>query len=432
MNTNQSSEQKQKKVKGVAKVTAVTLMCSICLSTAVSVAALSKTVRITDGENTTVINTMNLDTDYILDRAGIKLGENDKLVVNENGSNSVDVSVLRAFNVDLVADGETKTVVFNQGTVSDALGAAGVSVGENDEVTPSQSTQLTKDMKIRVDRWYTIKINDAGKKSTKEVPAGTVEEALAFLNIKLSNADKVNVKLDTEVKDNLSVKIDRVTYKTVEKAKSINYKTVEKDTSDLYVGESKVETEGVKGKKVITSRETYINGKLESTKVLSTKVTKKAVNEVVLYGTKERPQPKTSETTYETTRKNASTFSEDSENKTFTDINGETVSYKYAYTGSGTAYYASPGALTASGRPAKVGNVAVNPNVIPFGSKLYIASNDGSVVYGYATAADSGGALFDGSAIVDLYYDTYEECRDFGRRDVTVYVLSEGNGAYVG
>ena len=56
------------------------------------------------------------------------------------------------------------------------------------------------------------------------------------------------------------------------------------------------------------------------------------------------------------------------------------------------------------------------------GTKLYIVADDG-FVYGYATAIDTGGALYDGSAIVDVFYYTYDECAEFGRRDVSVYIL---------
>ena len=66
---------------------------------------------------------------------------------------------------------------------------------------------------------------------------------------------------------------------------------------------------------------------------------------------------------------------------------------------------------------------AVNPDVIPYGSRLYIEAADGSHVYGYATAIDTGGALMDGSAVVDLFYFSYDDCVNFGRRDVNVYVL---------
>ena len=100
----------------------------------------------------------------------------------------------------------------------------------------------------------------------------------------------------------------------------------------------------------------------------------------------------------------------------------EGLSYSQALTGTATAYTSEYGALTATGVPAYVGGVAVNPNIIPYGSKLYIETTDG-FVYGYATAVDTGGALMDGSALVDLYMSTYDECINFGRRTVNVYVL---------
>ena len=72
----------------------------------------------------------------------------------------------------------------------------------------------------------------------------------------------------------------------------------------------------------------------------------------------------------------------------------------------------------------QVGVVAVNPNLIPYGSKLYITSADGSYVYGYAIAGDTGGGVMKGTLIADLYMDTYEECIQFGkRRNFKVFVL---------
>ena len=79
---------------------------------------------------------------------------------------------------------------------------------------------------------------------------------------------------------------------------------------------------------------------------------------------------------------------------TFVDHNGNTVAYSRVVNGSGTAYTAPAGALTATGVAAYHGGVAVNPNIIPYGSKLYITSTDGSVVYGYATAVDTGEHLW--------------------------------------
>ena len=61
----------------------------------------------------------------------------------------------------------------------------------------------------------------------------------------------------------------------------------------------------------------------------------------------------------------------------------------------------------ASGLGLYCGTVAVNPALIPYGTKLYIASTDGRFVYGYAIATDTGTSLLNGSCLVDLYYDTY-------------------------
>ena len=61
--------------------------------------------------------------------------------------------------------------------------------------------------------------------------------------------------------------------------------------------------------------------------------------------------------------------------------------------------------------------------MIPYGSKLYITSADGSFVYGYAIASDTGTGLIDGIIDVDLFYDTYQESLLNGLRTVNIYVL---------
>ncbi|NPV87924.1 peptidoglycan-binding protein [Coprothermobacteraceae bacterium] len=85
-----------------------------------------------------------------------------------------------------------------------------------------------------------------------------------------------------------------------------------------------------------------------------------------------------------------------------------------------TAYTAGePGVnhWTATGTRVRYGIVAVDPKVIPLGTRLYVEG------YGYAVAADTGGAI-KGNRI-DLYFNTREECIKWGRRLVKVYVLGE-------
>ncbi len=106
---------------------------------------------------------------------------------------------------------------------------------------------------------------------------------------------------------------------------------------------------------------------------------------------------------------------------TITLDNGETLTFSSARTMRGTAYTTggSVGTRTASGTTVHVGVVAVDKNVIPLGTKVYVVSNDGKYDYGFAVAEDTG---VKGNSI-DLYMDTNSECIQFGVRECTVYIL---------
>ena len=112
-------------------------------------------------------------------------------------------------------------------------------------------------------------------------------------------------------------------------------------------------------------------------------------------------------------------------------INGIPANYEKIVSGKATAYSAKPGALTASGRYAVVGTVAVNPNVIPYGSEVYVVAQDGSRVYGYAIAADTGYGMMDGSIAVDVFMGSYEDSCKWGAVYVDIYVLSIGDNRYI-
>ena len=94
-----------------------------------------------------------------------------------------------------------------------------------------------------------------------------------------------------------------------------------------------------------------------------------------------------------------------------------------------TGYSASATAKGASGRRLTYGTVAINPSIIPYGSLMYISSDDGKFVYGYAYAADTGAAMMEGSAFLDLYYETYDESVTSAVIPVTVYVLDDETAA---
>jgi len=106
---------------------------------------------------------------------------------------------------------------------------------------------------------------------------------------------------------------------------------------------------------------------------------------------------------------------------TITLDNGQVLTFSEARTMKGTAYTAggSVGTRTASGTAVHVGVVAVDRNVLPLGTKVYVVSNDGMYSYGFAIAEDTG---VRGNTI-DLYMDTNSQCIQFGVRECSVYIL---------
>ncbi len=69
---------------------------------------------------------------------------------------------------------------------------------------------------------------------------------------------------------------------------------------------------------------------------------------------------------------------------------------------------------TSSGLPVGVGVVAVDPNVIPLGTRLFVPG------YGTAVAADTGASIR--GAIIDLWMPSTAAARAWGRRTVTITV----------
>ena len=103
---------------------------------------------------------------------------------------------------------------------------------------------------------------------------------------------------------------------------------------------------------------------------------------------------------------------------------GNTVTFNQALTMKATAYTkGEPGVngITASGSEVRIGTVAIDRRMFEFGTKFYIVSNDGMYTYGFSIAEDVGGAIKNNR--IDLYFNTKAECKSFGVRNCTVYVL---------
>jgi len=103
---------------------------------------------------------------------------------------------------------------------------------------------------------------------------------------------------------------------------------------------------------------------------------------------------------------------------------GHTVTFNKTVAMKATAYTkGEPGVdgVTASGSEVRIGTVAIDRRMFPFGTKFYIVSNDGMYTYGFSVAEDVGGAIKNNR--IDLYFNTLAECKAFGVRNCTVYVI---------
>ncbi len=379
------NSQRKKKHTLLKKAVSVAATAAICLGAAATVATFTQTVKVTDGKENTESNVSKLDS-------------NETSVAEDE----VGQSMLSAFGVENKNEDimDESSLVMISAEINTALAASRES-SENE---------------IRIAEWRSINIDLRGKKLKKDVPAGTVADALAYLDIKLGKNDKLDVAKDCELSDGMEITIKKITYKNVKKTEVIDYKTIYKDTTTLYEGETSVDTYGEEGERTIVTKVKYENGKKVSEKEVSNEVTKEPVDEVILNGTAER-QPSLINT-------DDGNISVDKGLNTITDRNGNTLYYTDVITGSSTAYTAEYGAVCSTGRTARYGVVAVDPNIIPYGSILYIVSDDG-IVYGYAVAGDTGGFIYNGTGtVVDLYFPSHSDCVNYGRRNVSVYVLS--------
>jgi len=291
--------------------------------------------------------------------------------------------------VTLEVDGKQQEIAgFTFGTVGELLEEQGVQVKEKDLVQPVVTAELAEGTNIRVQHAKSIQIQDGTKELiTLSTQSKTVEELLKEANITVNEADKVSLDMASALESGQTVTITRRTEEVKVAEEAIPFQTERQPDGESFKGTEKVLTPGVEGKTKITTKIFYENGK-EVDRKEERAVAQAPVNQVVGYGTKERPVVVAS-------RGGSFTAS-----KTLTMA---------------ASAYSMPGSRTATGTAAGPGTVAVDPNVIPLGTKLYIEG------YGHAVASDTGGAI-KGNRI-DLHFATEEQARQFGRRVVKVYVV---------
>ncbi len=236
----------------------------------------------------------------------------------------------------------------------------------------------------------------------------TVQQLLERLNVVLGADDVVSRPLDDTLARGEALYVDCVTYYYRTVTETVPYTRGGYSSPLLPDGQVTVVTAGVDGLAERVYRDTYVNGVLTASSVDA---------QTVLV------QPQSS---YEIIGDANSPVSQLTPPSDIQIVDNVPSSYATLYEGGNcTAYSASAGSYGASGMRIFAGTVATNPSVIPYGTLLYITSADGSFVYGFALAADTGTAMLDGNTFIDLFMTTNSECSRFGRRYLNVYVIRQ-------
>lgn len=289
------------------------------------------------------------------------------------------------------------------------LNEAGVELSEDDIFTTQPGDGVGE---ITVQRGQIITVSYCGEEFKVCSYGETVSQLLDRLQLRVSEAHVLSTDLDAVTYDGMELVIDLVEQTGRYYFEEIPYGTTYCYNPTLPADYREVVKPGVPGKLYCTAEAVVVNGQEESSNLKTQTVFSDPVNEVVVLGTGEKLGG----------HKNTPAVGDG----VLVTADGQVLYFDKVINSKATAYTKTdPGCddITATGTRVHVGVVAVDPRVIPYGTEMFIVSNDGKYVYGYARAEDCGGAIK--NTRIDLYYDTTEECLKFGVRNCTVYILAD-------
>lgn len=262
----------------------------------------------------------------------------------------------------------------------------------------------------------TVNIHHMGETVTVRSRRETISKMLDRQEIVPGPLEMIGVELGEDAVD-ITISSDLSYFHRV--VEEVAYDTVRRPNPNMEKGTETVVQEGSDGIRAAIYEVSWSNG-AELSRQFVEELNSTVVDEIIEYGTADPAQPEEAPVTND--RSPISRVSTNSDGSgTLTLQSGEQLRFREVKSMTATAYttgYGGVGTRTASGTTVRVGTVAVDRKVIPLGTRLYIVTNDG-FVYGLSVAEDTG---VRGSK-VDLYFNTYDECINFGRRGCTVYVL---------
>lgn len=395
-------------IKGPAKkVGSVVLMGSLCAASIFSVETFARDVYVNVDDSTIHSVTLDNNVDSILGSVGVTVSDRDIVEKFDDADGSLKVNVRRAFDITILNGTKKCTVKMTEGTVSDALKSLGIEVGENDIVSLPLSAPLSKDMNISVVQRVKVILCANGEEKEILMPKSyTVQDVLNHMRVNLGENDSVSEDVSSKIYDGMKIEVGNIKFEEVVRTETIEREVVVNTSSSMNEGETKVLEEGKDGQHELKIKQKIQNGEVVDEEILSDTIISEPVAKVMVKGTKKVVSAPAAEPA-------KAAVSSTSDKKEVS---------KVIY-GSATAYTASAGARTSTGaRPVEGVTVAVNPKLIPYGSRILVESTDGSFRR-ELTAQDTGGALRKGSAVVDIFMNSNSSCKQFGRKNVKVSII---------
>ncbi len=297
--------------------------------------------------------------------------------------------------------------------VEQALAHVDIVVGPEDYISTSLDTVLDTEALnvINIKRAVQVNLEVDGQPRKVMTYKDTVEEVVSDNGITTGPLDRYDgVSPTDKVVADMDIRLIRVKEEILTEKEEIPYDVVEQPNKAMNNGMTQTIINGENGVKEKYYKITYEDGKPVNRTFVNEQVVKQPVNKVVEYGTV----------------------------LNFKNSRGEVVRYSKVMKMKATAYTASfadtgknPGdhgfGITYTGLKVREGVIAVDPKVIPLGTKVYVEVPGSAPDYGFAVAADIGSAIK--GNLIDVYFDTTATAQKWGRRNVVVYILNEQSDA---
>ena len=288
---------------------------------------------------------------------------------------------------------------------AEVLTQAGMALSGQDCYTTADGDTITIRRALELSLFY------HGEEISVTSMGETVGELLSRLGLDIGSRDILSHTPDTPVADGMELRIDSMITRQEVYAATIPHEVNYCADPSLPRGTEEIYVHGQDGELLCTAEVTYINGIETNREVTDRKLTIPPVTEIIGQGTGEIPEPETNDMPV---IRDGYIIMPSGEVLTYYKTDNVTAT-GYTHTDAGCDM------ITSTGTTVHYGTAAVDPRFIPYGTRMLIVSHDGERYYGIATAEDCGGAIKRDK--MDLYFPTYQECIEFGRRRCTIYFL---------